>query len=705
MTYTVIDNFNGGMDSRKARISGAPGTLYELINGHITRGGSIERRKKFVSTYNLPTGNTFGLHTANNQLYVFGSAASPGTIPAGVTYQRLVSPTGSTMTALLDAENFDGLIYAIAEYNDGGIYHFYNGNRITDWDSLTAGVASNSAIATSLAAAVALVPGVTASAAGAVVTITAVPAGIPYTISATAFQFGSTTPSITLVNTQANRAAIAEVLATGSFNLNLVGAVTGADNVSSIKVNGVEVLGATVNYTTSDVVTAQAVAQQINSFSTTYTASATNAVVTISAKTGSGATPNGFAITSTVAGHEVISGVINMAGGVTAVTPLAEIYTATIGGTFDPLNEFQIVINGIASQIAGGSSAAGTRAKTFRGKVYSPGQSLVYFSVLNNPTLFEDNPATGDIGSGFINVSNQDTGSDTILDIDTYQGDLAFFARTSIQIWAVDPDPTKNDFIQTISNTGTRSPKSVQPYGNTDLFYLSDAGVRSLRARDASGAAFANDVGVAIYDNLAAFLLTLTEQQIAAAPSVLEPESDRYWIAVGNRIYVFSYFPIFTSTLGVYVQNGGISAWSYYDTGSLQFSDFARVINSLYARAGDTIYEYGGTDGQTYPDAGDDICTVRLPFMTNKQPGTRKQLQSFDCGATNQWQAKLVVDPNDWTKQVSAGIFSDTTYQNGTINIGYDTTHVAPELVCSAAGYAAIYNLAIYYNDTEQKTK
>lgn len=689
------------MDSRKARVNGEPGTLFELINGHITRGGSIERRKKFVSTYALPASNTFGLHSANNQLWVFGSSATPGTIPAGVNYQRLVSASGSAnMTALLHAENFDGLIYAIAIYDDGNTYHFYNGNRVVSWDALTSTLASNNAVAAALAADIALQPGITASASSNVVTITALVAGVSYTITETATQIGATVPTITLLQTQANQVAVPEVLAVGSFAVSLVGAPPGA--ATDVKVNGVDILGATVNWTSSDPVTAQAIAQQINSNTSTpdYTATSSGNIVTIKAVAGSGSSPNGFTVTSTTTGSLVAQSFTAMAGGVDAVAAEAETYTATIGGTFDPANIFSIVINGVNHQVSGSSASVGTWAKTFKGKMYSSAQSLIFFSTNLDPTLYQDSGTS--IGSGFINVSNQDTGSDAILGIGTYQGDLAFFARNNIQVWAVDPDPTANAFVGSIPNTGSRSPKSIQPFGNTDVFYLSDSGVKSLKARDASGAAFANDVGAAIADHLLAYMSTLNDNQITQAPSVLEPGTDRYWVAIANRIYVFSYFPIYTANLGVYMPSGGVSAWSYYDTGSLQFTDFARVLGALYARAGDHIYQYGGTTGQVYPDAGADICTVKLPFLSDKQPATIKQLKSFDLGADGQWDVSIAVDPNDATKKIEVGKFSGSSYTGGQARAGRQTTHIAPELVCSAAGYAAIHNLCVHFDDPHE---
>src|SRR3546814_12010142 len=72
-TYLLIEDFKLGLDRRRSRETGVPGSLWTLVNAHITRGGEIERMKKPVPAYTLPSG-TFGM--APDRLTVFGSAAT-----------------------------------------------------------------------------------------------------------------------------------------------------------------------------------------------------------------------------------------------------------------------------------------------------------------------------------------------------------------------------------------------------------------------------------------------------------------------------------------------------------------------------------------------------------------------------------------------------------------------------------------------------
>src|SRR5260221_10647807 len=96
----AIADFRGGLDARKFRLNLPPGTLTDLVNGHITQGGEIEKRKAFVRLVNpdagvttsLPAG-TFGQQETSTGLVVFASDdLSASTFPTGFSYQRLQHP-------------------------------------------------------------------------------------------------------------------------------------------------------------------------------------------------------------------------------------------------------------------------------------------------------------------------------------------------------------------------------------------------------------------------------------------------------------------------------------------------------------------------------------------------------------------------------------------------------------------------------------
>lgn len=693
MSYLVIQDFKIGMDRRKARLTGQPGALWSGINGHITRGGDFERRKKFVATYTLPTGTTKGLTAVAGQLFVFGASATPGTIPPGVNYQRLQHPSSGSavITEIRSVTAFSGKLYVIALFDDGNTYHYYDGSRVTGWDAIAAAVSSNNAVATALAAKIDAETAFISSAVGAVVTITAATAGTPFTISQSTINGGSINDqTITLAETQANRAAVLEALATAQLTVTGGTSSPGVNKLTNLKVNGVEILNVAVDWATSNSATATAIAAQINSFSSTpeYTAAAVGPIVTISAVAGSGAGPNGFVVAPTVGGNVTVSNG-NMDGGVTAVSAQQQIWTATIGGTFEAPDSFTVTLNGTDYTVSGAAAGTGTMALTYQQKVYSVTNSLLYFTALNTPT----SPGTG-TGGGFINMANQNEGNETLVTVQEYQGKMAIFSRNSIRIWSMDVDPAKNAFQQTVQNSGALSSRSVIPYGNIDVFYLNDSGVRSLRARDASNSPAVNDVGVAIDPFLREYLNTLSDTQIQRAVALIEPIDSRYWLAVRNRIFVFSYFP-----------GSKINAWTYYDVsaeiGANDITELVKVTNQIYLRSGDMIYQYGGAAGTTYPTDEDDAAgawaEASIPFLSASTPATFKGVHGFDIGVDGTWQCFLLPEPENESVELNIGTFNKPTFAQAKIPVKMPTPLFAMRCRTTKGGYARISMLAIHY--------
>lgn len=118
--------------------------------------------------------------------------------------------------------------------------------------------------------------------------------------------------------TSGSAALTNEVLSSGTVTLN-----TGASgSVDTLTVNSVEIMGASVPFNTSLTQTAADVAAQINRYRSNvdYTATSSGAVVTILARPGTGTSPNGYTVASTVT--TITKTDANMAGGVAAVNGL-----------------------------------------------------------------------------------------------------------------------------------------------------------------------------------------------------------------------------------------------------------------------------------------------------------------------------------------------------------------------------------------------
>lgn len=135
MPYIAVEDFRIGLDTRRSAIVAPPGSLQRCENANINRGGEIEKRKALEQSHTLPA-DTFGLVATDTSLYAFGSAAAP-TMPSGILYQRLAHPSGAprVMTELLDATSFGGKIFAIAKYDNGDIFPFYDGTVVAHFQS------------------------------------------------------------------------------------------------------------------------------------------------------------------------------------------------------------------------------------------------------------------------------------------------------------------------------------------------------------------------------------------------------------------------------------------------------------------------------------------------------------------------------------------------------------------------------------------
>lgn len=155
------------------------------------------------------------------------------------------------------------------------------------------------------------------------------------------------TGTLLCVITDSSAARTAEVLSTGTMTL--TGGAAGS--VDSVTVNSVNILGTAVPFNGTLNQTATDVANQINRnmSNVDYTASASGAVITISAKRGTGTNPNGF----TVAGSctTITASYAAMAGGVASVNGLKFDYAS--GGVMNAYPNQKWSGNNVADGQAG----------------------------------------------------------------------------------------------------------------------------------------------------------------------------------------------------------------------------------------------------------------------------------------------------------------------------------------------------------------
>lgn len=683
MPYFAIEDFRAGMDTRRMAVLSVPGSLLSLVNGHINRGGEIEKRLAFVPQITMPAG-TFGLAAVGGTLYTFGSVGSvafPAGTPANMVYQQLAHPSGAAMAKVLQVSAFAGKPYVIAQYDDGTIYHFYNGTRHAEYVEARARAS--------------------------------------FTIT------GGTTVGVS---------ATARFTITGGIN-------SASDRLTSIRAGTLAILTQAIQHNGNNATTAAAVAAAINAFvgNPDFTATASGATVTITSVT-RGTSFNGLALTVGVAGGFTVGSVSNFAGGVdnaitamtvdgvsiigrrilhtgdnatTAAAVAAEINehqsapeyralavgnkvnvmiqtagTANNGKTLAITATGNVTTNVASVALAGGANlVVGTNTSTYlpgeyskpaKSKVYSTAGSLVHFSGIQEPLEINDSAKE----AGFIDLSTNAEGSERLTSIANYQQNLAIFSERTVQIWFVDVAASGNQQLQVLNNTGAIAPLSVQEIGDSDVFYLSESGIRSLRARDSSNAAFATDIGNPI-DTLVLADINADRLTVRESRAVLEPRDGRYILAVGSKCYVFSYFPA-----------SRVSAWSIYEPG-FAVTSWAIIGRRLYCRGDDgKMYLLGGENGTTYDDTP---VVAYLPYVDAQQPATKKTFTGLDMASEGVWQVEIASNPVDQDALQTVAYVEETTFDKGNAAFQVTSTHLAIKLTSHGDGYAKLGAMVIHF--------
>lgn len=685
MTTITVKDFKQGMDRRRPKSEGVPGSLWDAKNVHITRGGDVESAKKFVSLYSVP--NTKGMGVARGQVFVFGSANGV-VVPAGVQYQRLQA-NSANLVQVMDAKPFGGKMYVIARFDDGGVYHFYNGARLTDWDIISDANADFNVLSDYLADFIATESAVDAVSYGSTIVITAKAPGTAFTISAATLNGGTPNDqAIVLTTDQANQVAVPETRAVASFNVTAGSYGPGLNSITSVKAGALELMNTPVDWQTSNVQTANAIAGSINAkTSTGYSAATVGNRVDVSALAGLGATINFTSLTITASGT-VGAPSSFFVGGVTQIVALPQIVRATFSGTLETLDKFTITVNGVAYYATPRGAAAGSMIYVRYQRVWCPAANVLRYSKLTDATNWTDASPTS--GAGFIPVANDSQGYDRVIGVVGYDTLNAVMTRQNINFYTLGTDASQFGLSRVAENSGCKAARSMLSYGNSESFYLDDSGVRSLRPKLTINAPYVVDVGSPIDQFIQEQIRSVGDGAASAAVSVIEPLDGRFWMAIGPRVYVLSYFPSLE-----------IQAWTYYEPG-FSVSDFARSKKRLYARAADTIYLYGGVDGNTWPDVSFDRV-VETPFLSADQPSAIKDTIGADFSVSNDWYVTVAPDPNHPNVFDAIGTVSNVTA--GGPNLSHPSREAAWSLKfeCTKAGYATISSFAIHYGQEDAR--
>lgn len=671
MSEFEITNFIQGLDTRRMSISAPVGTLSKLENAHINRGAEIEKRKAFVEKYDLS--GTVGLAEIKGTIWVFGSQDRPASLNTSISYQKLEHPSGANLSRIMDWTTFGGELYVSALFDDGSIHHFYNGVIVEFWKDFSgvSQISSNEQVATYLAGIIDPEDAYISSSSLNTVRVEASVSGTEFTYSADVL--GGSGQVITPSVIQANDPGQSEALASGSIDI--TGGSTGS--IDSITVDGLEILGSPVAFNSDTETTANDVATQIELYSN-YTASVISSNIIITSPVGTGSSSNGDVIVVNITGDITVSAV-NFAGGQDYVGPTQQIVDFTISGSYEEGIVYQIILDSKAYSKFGNLPARGIAIQTHKNKIYTTVQDYIYFSALANAEVWDPDDNTYP-GAGFVRLVDFSGESESLSGIASYGNYLSVFGYSTITLMQVDPDPENNQVVQIIEGTGTRYPGSIQSYGSQDVLYLDESGIRSVKARQYTDTPGVTDVGSAIDDIVISNLKDITQDQINNIQSIIDPESGRYWICIGDTAYVLSAFP-----------SAKIVAWSTY---KMPFDTTDLVVSNrrVWVRADDKLYLYGGDDNNTYDSSK---VVVELSYIDFGAPTISKTLTSFDAALEGEWDVSLLLDPRKPSLKHRVGKITETTYLSPNNSLNLKATHIAPVLISEFDGPAKISKISI----------
>lgn len=408
--------------------------------------------------------------------------------------------------------------------------------------------------------------------------------------------------------------------------------------------------------------------------SSVVSASASGAVITITNRAVNVTTAITAAAENVSGGSndQTATALVTVAAGVGT----AQVATVTLAGTPEVGDRFAVTVGDTEYGAGDNPSTKATFGIALGTKLYLCAGSVVYFCGVSSPTVWR----AGVTGAGFFNVTSSGKGSEDIVSVGEFQGGLAFLCQSFIQTWTVNADPDQNSMLRTVDNTGGVAVRAFVSAGNLDGYYLSPAGLKSLKQQASTGTPFAADVGDNIEPLIQSDLNTLSAETIAATKAAINPFDARTWFWLGTKIYVLSYYP-----------QSKINAWTWYETG-LTPGWMEPINNRLYLRSGDTIYVYGGDSGTDYDTDDSDIyyAEIEMPFMHAGRIADDKTATAYNIGGEGKWDVWMKTDPTDPDVEVALGRVDYFTYHEPEYAMGLESTHFAPRLKTVEPGAALL---------------
>lgn len=330
--------------------------------------------------------------------------------------------------------------------------------------------------------------------------------------------------------------------------------------------------------------------------------------------------------------------------------------------------------------------------------------------------------ATGDpgdmagTGSAVIDVRTQSRSVGRILAFGEYYGEFVILGTRGVQFWQMDADPAQNQFLRW-APAQIAGERSVIGYGDGDIVFMGEDGIRSMTARDSSNIATQLDIGSPIDRLVREFLATTEIDAVNGStlplamfcglnPSVLHPTTGQLWMFAGPEIYVYANHP-----------GAKVRAWSTFDmpqpleanlsarAGILKSRWCADVVpfcsDVMFRTYADEVFIYGGPDGDAYDTT---VAEVVTPHMDLGRPGTLKLWSGIDLTCSGTWTIYVSFDPAniEW-EEVAVVVEGSQARLHGVIPIDRTSYHIAIKATCASASAAKLAQIILYHDLEDEK--
>ena len=655
MAYTVIKNFERGLDKRRLIDTTELGGLLDAKDCHVTRGGEIEKRAAFINTTAVPA-TTKGFYATSDPLrfHVWGDAATaPGGMPAlGVYHSIPNTTTGSPLSEILSVEEFGGKLYVIAKYVDGTILHWYDNGLLRQPPIL-----------------------VTPPGGGPPEPVAGPQPGNP------TFEFilslWGTTGTPQLAGLWVQSLAGSPEPTTGfiipDVRMPLVEPIDPLwrDTLFHLPYADMTLIGTTVDEWAAEI--AQAIndcpemsdPDPLTPASPKWRALANGPKVTVWAEE----------IATRFNGYKVV-----LSGNRFTWTP----YDGAVSGGTGPVTPVLLVAPLLDPPGTPAPMNPGSYVLAHNERLFATSGQYVNYSSTRVATEWP--PGQGD--SGFIDLSTWAEGTPFSVSLADFGGDLAIFCRRHIIVYHVDFLIGQSFKRQTLHRTGIVAPHARVPFGQGEVMYLDRSGIRSLRSRSGFEQGFAADVGEPIDELVRAKVLaTPTAERPRKFWAEVEPRSARLWMALYDVIYVLSYYP-----------GTQIAAWTYYDASSCPVDMMNATDEYLFWRSGNNIFAYGGISAVPAYDATE--ARARLPYIDGGKPATVKGWSALDLAAFGTWGVYASFNPQGYDTLDLLANITQSTYAQQKVAVNGQSPACSLELRTTYVGPARIGNASLHYDDS-----